>query len=214
MFMSSLSRTPSLFFGVALLAVCLLFPRVTRAGEGEDVVAAPEVSGTRARLNNLSEVGLSETSFDLNKDGAADQRHLSRAGLLVRVERDFNFDGRTDTYEHYEDARLVEEEMDLDFDGKIDVVRQYRGEHLDRKQYAIDFASQMAITLHYDKDGQLASIERDTDDDQRVDTWERYRPGAKTPYRVEVDLDGDGVADRETQLEERPDIPPPPETDR
>ena len=144
----------------------------------------------RARFHNLPDDSPSE-SFDVNGDGNNDQSYFRQGGDVIRVERDVNFDGRPDLFEHYERGQIVEEELDLDFDGQMDAVKFFRDGQVDHRQYAIAFKEHLVITSWYDGSGNLVRIERDTNEDNRIDTWEHYNPGQKEPYRIEIDYDGD-----------------------
>ena len=157
-------------------------------------VDAP-ADGPRARTGDLSRQGLTERTFDLNGDGRADQFHLVSNGALQRIERDLNFDGRIDAYEYYRGGALTEEEIDLDLDGLVDVVKNYRGGVAVEKRYAIGFRADLAVLRLYDDSGQLVRVERDTDRNGVVDTWEHFAGGGE-PIRVEVDDNGDGRPDR------------------
>jgi hypothetical protein len=201
--MKRIMKRAALALGVALgsaglVAGCAGDDATARDG---DASATALQQAPRARNRNLSTSGLAE-AFDVNGDGQDDQRYYRAGGQLIRVERDINFDGRADVFEHYEGGQEVEEELDLDFDGRVDVVKMMRDGVVEKRQYAVAFQERMVLVSWYDGNGALVRIERDTNDDLRIDTWEHYNPGASRPHRIEVDYNGDERPDETIMVDE------------
>jgi YD repeat-containing protein len=178
----------SLLLAIAWGAACL----GAAACGGDAEVADPDASLPRARNHNLGSGGLSIQEYDLDRNGQPDQWYYTAddTGQIVRVERDIDFDGRVDLYEHWQGGELVEEEMNLDFDGQVDVVRFYRGAELTRRELSTSFDGLFTMAKFYDAQGQVLRVERDSDRDGRVDTWEYFENGQV--IQVGRDADGDG----------------------
>jgi hypothetical protein len=85
---------------------------------------------------------------------------------------------------------LVEEEMNLDFDDRIDAVRHYRDGVLVRRELATGFDGRFTLVKFYDTSGNTLRVERDTDGDGLIDSWEYYEGGEV--ISVAHDADGDG----------------------
>ncbi|MFB6263937.1 MAG: hypothetical protein ABEL76_09995 [Bradymonadaceae bacterium] len=148
----------------------------------------------RARYDNLTREGKKVETFDLDKDGQADQWRLSEGRRVVRLERDMNFDGRVDVWQYKKGGNLVEEEMDLDLDGRIDLVVFYENGKLNKKKISLDFRQGFSIAKFYSEDGTLLRVERDKDGDGKPDLFEYYDDEGNRE-RVGWDDNGDGVPD-------------------
>lgn len=177
---------------LAFLVGCSGTEEVVKPDESVSALGGASKNMPRKRFDTLVSKGFDVSSFDLNADGVDDQFHYSVGGVVARIERDLNFDNTIDCYEYYRDNEMVEEEYDLDLDSTIDVVRFYKAGKISRKQYAVGFRADMTIARRYDDNGQLIQVQRDSDGNGTVDTWESYEPGAKKPSRIEVDTTGDG----------------------
>ncbi|OIP41060.1 MAG: hypothetical protein AUK47_07045 [Deltaproteobacteria bacterium CG2_30_63_29] len=177
---------------VAFLMGCSGQEELVKPDESVSALGGSSKNMPRKRYDSLESKGFDVSSFDLNADGVDDQFHYSSGGTIARIERDLNFDHVIDCYEYYRDNEMLEEEYDLDLDSTVDVVRFYKAGKVSRKQYAVGFRADMTIARRYDDSGLLIQVQRDSDGNGTVDTWETYEPGAKKPSRIEVDTTGDG----------------------
>lgn len=154
----------------------------------------------RVRNQNVDFASMDVRGFDINGDGTPDVLHYSRDGV-VRVERyDLNFDGQIDMDVYYgPDGVLNERAFYLNDDDGVDVIGLYEKEKMVEKHVSIDFDGRFPIVKHYDGEGDLMRVERDSSGDGRTDIWEYYDGGELV--RVARDTDGDGVPDQVSEIQ-------------
>lgn len=109
---------------------------------------------------------------------------------LVRKEVDSNADGDVDVWFLYNSLeKLYKEEADTDFNGKIDLISYYEdGRVVKRERFEDDFETPVATSFY--REGQMYKIERDSNRDGKVDTWEIYQGMLLTQRGVDIDNDG------------------------
>lgn len=112
---------------------------------------------------------------------------------MIKKEVDVNSDGEINLRRMYNEAgQLVLEEVDTDLDGRIDVVNHVDGGALIQKDL-VDPESGVIVASRYYLDGTIQRVEKDTNDDEKVDYWEFYEQGVLD--RIGRDLNADGRAD-------------------
>ncbi len=181
---------------LAILALLTLLAACSGAEVQPDPTPAQGPRPERARFSNLSTSGRDTRAEDLNNDGKPDQWYITDGSRLVRTERDLNFDGTPDVYLYPDPANaevVIEEEMDLDTDGVVDVVNYYQNGIIHRKELAVDFTGALAVIKYFDPQGNLSRVERDANNDGKIDTWEYWQDGSRV--RTGRDNDGDGAPD-------------------
>ena len=142
--------------------------------------------------------------FDNNGDGVADviktiEEYPDPDDPAVtlrrtrKMEMDVNSDGKINVIRDYDDAgTLKQEASDTNLDGFTELVAYYetgklvKKEHLDPKTNAI-------LDHRYYANDQLLRLERDTNNDGKIDYWEYYTEGRLE--RIGRDFNGDGRAD-------------------
>lgn len=119
---------------------------------------------------------------------------LDATTKLVRKEVDSNADGDVDVWFHYNSLeKLFKEEADTDFNGHIDLISYYEdGRVVKRERYVQDFET--PLSTRFFREGELYKIERDSNRDGRVDTWEIY--AGMLMLQRGVDIDNDGRVDQ------------------
>lgn len=124
---------------------------------------------------------------------------------LLRKEMDNNADGVQDQWLIYDlDEKLIREEFDSTFSGYIDHIVYYeKGVKIRTESYQPD---QIPLTrLHseiqakpnnikYYKNNTLSKVEKDTDGNGKIDTWEVYNPQGEI-IQIGKDFDHDGIID-------------------
>lgn len=154
----------------------------------------------RIRHGNVNFDGLDVRGFDIDGDGVPDVLHYQKDGVVRVVRYDLDFDGRIDMDEYYDvDGTLAERSYYLNDDEKVDVISLYEADLLVEKHVSIDFDTKFPVVKHYDSEGALLRVERDSDGDGRTDVWEYYDAGALV--RVARDTDGDGSPDQVSEIQ-------------
>jgi hypothetical protein len=116
--------------------------------------------------------------LDTNHDGVLDLlRVFNEKGELDSEEADRNYDGKSDVWLTYETGVMIRQDFDVTFHGAKDEWDYYS------KANPKDPSSK----------SQLKRIERDRNDDGKVDTWEYYVNGKLE--RMGLDTNGDGRVD-------------------
>lgn len=107
---------------------------------------------------------------DVNGDGRPDITHVMNAGREACRIVDLNLDGSVDAFVYYDPmGRERRRESDFDRDGRADEIAQLR-------------------------EGMLFLKERETNFDDKIDTWDYYEGGRLV--RRERDADGDSLVDQ------------------
>ena len=155
----------------------------------------------------------STEEFDINKDGKYDQiYYYDKNKKLFLISRDLNFDGLIDVYEIYENDQHTQSILDLNYDGVFDLVNYYENEKLTKKHISADFNATSYAIQYFDQNGELVKMEKDTNADRKIDTWEHYRPGQEKPYKIELDTNADTIPDKIENLDEPPEEIPQTQT--
>ncbi len=152
--------------------------------------------------------GLVAQEIDLDGNGKVDVRNLwqpleSGGRTLVKKETDLDLDGRMDMVSTYDaTGALVREEVDLDFDGRNDLTDHYKEGQRVFAELDSNFDGRKDTFLYFlAADGGkplLDRKERDTNNDGKVDLWERFdAQGLVT--RTARDTDGDGRMDERNE---------------
>ena len=140
------------------------------------------------------------------------------SGKLQKLEYDRNTDGKVDTWGYMDGARVVRVETDENGDGKVDRWEYHRSDAAATGAGAGDVAAagvdktgkriergknldSPVLRREFSEDGDLTSIEEDTDGNGKVDQWETYKDGSLSV--MALDTAGRGTPDR--RLMYRPD---------
>lgn len=129
--------------------------------------------------------------------GAPTPVYSKTDGHLEQLISDRNGDGKPDTWAFMDGTRIVRIEIDRNGDGKPDRWEYYSQPRPDGSPTIIERieeangadAARITRRERY-SDGELQSVEDDTDDDGRPDKWEHYEAG-RLAY-VDLDLEGQG----------------------
>lgn len=163
---------------------------------------------------SFTEDGLLLEEFDINEDGAIDNRTysqpLDRWGepledleeftpftlprtRLVRRELDLNHDGNVDLIKHYDTKGVIlREEIDSDFSGGIDRITHFSNGLIARRELDVDENGVFEERRFYIR-GKIFRVEIDEDQDGQTEYWQFYTDGVLT--RAGRDIDGDRVID-------------------
>ncbi|TKD03262.1 hypothetical protein [Polyangium fumosum] len=141
--------------------------------------------------------------FDANGDGKPDMTRVPDAAgrELCRV-LDLNFDGAIDVFVYYDPAgRERRRESDYDRDGRADEIVSSRDGAVFLKERETNFDDKLD-TWDYYEGGRLVRRERDSDGDGLVDQWWAFNdPTDDRCALVATDRNVDGKPDPETVLD-------------
>ncbi len=116
---------------------------------------------------------------------------------LRKKEVDVNSDGKIDIVRLYnKNGTLLKEHIDVDLDGNADTVNYFDNGELVKKEVLSDDAKEVVETRFY-TDGTILRVEKDLNQDEKVDYWEFYEEGVLD--RIGKDVDADGRADSWTR---------------
>jgi antitoxin component YwqK of YwqJK toxin-antitoxin module len=116
---------------------------------------------------------------------------------LRKKEVDVNSDGKIDIVRHYDKlGTLTKEQLDVDLDGNADAISYFDNGELAKKESLSKDASEIVETRFY-TDGSIIRVEKDLNNDDKIDYWEYYEEG--TLDRIGRDIDADGRADSWTR---------------
>ena len=116
---------------------------------------------------------------------------------LRKKEVDVNSDGTIDIVRMYNKAGTpTQEKIDVDLDGNADAVNYFDNGDLVKKEVLSKDGSDVVETRFY-TDGKILRVERDLNEDDKVDYWEYYEQGSLD--RIGRDIDADGRADSWTR---------------
>lgn len=184
--------THTRFTSVLVLAACLLqaFVTMSCSKDNEVKTAASEPDDTRLKTKALDLSNVSKEAIDINDDGKIDQTRYfvtlkNDEKQLKYVTHDINFDGIIDITEFYEDNVRVRDEIDLDYDGVCDLIISYKNGVISKKEYSVDFEGNRYGVQLFDEKGNRVQIQRDTNNDGKMDVIEYYNPGEDEPYKVD-----------------------------
>lgn len=176
-----------------------------KGGPGVDV-------SQNAKVTTTTEDGILVKRFDLDGDANPDvikyfeiledpDRPDVKKHRMQRKKVDVNADGEMDIVREYnEDGDIRRERADLDLDGTFDTVSHFDGGQLARKETLTDDGEGVAETRFY-SDGNLVRVERDRNEDGKVDYWEYYEDGLL--QRIGRDMNGDEKIDRWVHREKK-----------
>ncbi len=118
------------------------------------------------------------------------------------VTEDHNGDGQPDVWVHFNEAGDVQRiEHDDDFDGTVDRLFYVRGQNDQgiylwekTEAYLVDQDGVRHLTVsHFDETGRLSKLERDSNNDGKIDAVSHYRDGQEPAYEIREDRDFDGT---------------------
>ncbi len=133
---------------------------------------------------------------DRNADGQPDARYrFDPEELIVFEALDADADGRFESEADFSEGVIQQRRVDSTGLGRPDRVEFYRGGNLQRVERDNNQDGRVEAWVFYDEGGQLARREEDTDADGRVDRWLSFGPGSTEAILVETDTRGDGVPD-------------------
>ncbi len=183
------------------IIVCL-FCVFTVACSSKSVVK--DESKALRTTDKILEDGTIVRIFDVNQDGEPDvwDYYLEEASnedvsvmtrRLIKKEIDVNQDGTKNVKRTYtEDQTIQQEDVDVDLNGKVDIVNHYDKGVLTKKD-VFDAEEKKVTTRYYGEQSLVIRVEKDTNDDSKIDYWEYYEAGVLD--RIGRDKDGDGRAD-------------------
>lgn len=180
------------FASAAALAACLSLALVSSScsKDNDAKTAASEADNTQLKTKALDLSNVDKESIDINDDGKIDQTRYfvtlkNDEKQLKYVTHDINFDGIIDITEFYEDNFRVRDEIDLDYDGVCDLIISYKNGVISKKEYSVDFEGNRYGVQIFDENGNRVQIQRDTNNDGKMDVIEYYNPGEDEPYKVD-----------------------------
>jgi len=176
----------------------------TPKNDGSLDASVPKVDPTLCDTN-----GKNVVTYDLNHDNKPDVWRLYRTedegGTKVEFmtckQVDFDHDGRKDWVVAYNRKGLpIYEKADLDYDGKWDVSKVFDPKTgiIAETERDTDFDGKFDVKETYDSQGQLVSVQRDRNNDQKADQWEQYKDGVL--IAILYDDDFDGKVDRREEI--------------
>lgn len=172
----------------------------SRQNETDAAVRKSDRQQQRIRHGNVNFAAMDVRGFDINADGTPDVLYYSKDGVVRVVRYDLDFDGRVDMDVYYGvDGSIEERSYYLNDDEKVDVIGLYETDILVEKYVSIDFDGNFPVVKHYDSQGELLRVERDSDGDGHTDVWEYYDAGELV--RVARDTDGDGSPDQVSEIQ-------------
>jgi hypothetical protein len=139
---------------------------------------------------------------DANGDGKPDIIHVMKAGKEVCRIVDLNMDGAVDAFIYYDDqGRERRRESDFDRDGRADEIAIYENGVLKLKLRETNFDNKID-TWDYYENGRLVRRERDSDGDGIVDQWWNFNnPNNPKCAIVASDRNADGKPDPESVVD-------------
>lgn len=146
--------------------------------------------------------GSDSKTVDVNGDQRPDIVHVMKSGREACRIVDLNFDGAVDVYIYY-DERGAERrrEADFDRDGRPDQVSIYQGGQLVENDRETNFDDKID-TWDYYQGGVLVRRERDSDGDAIIDQWwQFYDPARPKCAVVATDHNADGKPDADGQVD-------------
>jgi hypothetical protein len=189
---------------VALLALGL--GAACSSAEGDDKVKnpgnAPEKRET-AIIHEPCDATSSDTQkVDVNGDGKPDIFHVMKNGKEICRIIDLNMDGRPDAFIYYdEQGRERRRESDFDRDGRADEIAIYENGVLKLKLRETNFDDKID-TWDYYENGRLVRRERDSDGDGIVDQWWTFNnPQNPRCAVVATDRNADGKPDPDSVVD-------------
>ena len=144
----------------------------------------------------------SAVRVDVNGDGRPDIIHVMNNGREVCRIVDLNLDGAPDTFVYYDEVGGERRrESDFDRDGRPDEITTSRGGLLLLKERETNFDDKIDTWDHYEN-GLLVRRERDSDGDSIVDQWWAFRdPKDPKCALVSSDRNVDGQPDPDSVVD-------------
>lgn len=139
---------------------------------------------------------------DVNGDGKPDIIHVMKDGKEACRIVDLNMDGRMDAFIYYDaQGRERRRESDFDRDGRADEIAVYENGVLKLKMRETNFDDKID-TWDYYEGGRLARRERDSDGDGIVDQWWTFNnPQNPKCAVVATDRNADGKPDPDSVVD-------------
>jgi hypothetical protein len=144
----------------------------------------------------------SATKMDINGDGKPDIVHVTAGGREVCRIVDLNLDGAIDAFIYYDaQGRERRRESDFDRDGRPDEISIYENGVITLKMRETNFDNKLDTWDHY-QNAVLTSRERDTDGDGIIDQWWQFNnPQNAKCALVSSDRNADGKPDPESVVD-------------
>lgn len=141
-------------------------------------------------------------TVDVNGDSRPDIVHVMQDGREACRIVDLNFDGAVDVYIYYDEKGVERRrEADFDRDGRPDQISVYQGGALVENQRETNYDDKID-TWDYYQGGALVRRERDSDGDAIVDQWWTfYDPARPLCATVASDRNADGKPDTDSQVD-------------
>lgn len=159
--------------------------------QGEQSVMKRQADGSWTQEFDVDNDGKVDVTKVLEEYPDPDDPSVTKTRLVKKLV-DVNYDGKVDFVRNYNDLGVVvTEEVDLNLDGTPDVIN-YLDKKTVVKKEMIDGERKVIETRYYG-DGQLQRVEKDSNDDGKIDYWEFYEQGILD--RIGRDANGDGRAD-------------------
>ncbi len=139
---------------------------------------------------------------DVNGDGKPDIFHVMKGGKEVCRAVDLNLDGAIDVFIYYdEQGRERRRESDFDRDGRCDEIAIYENGAVKLKMRETNFDNKID-TWDYYEGGRLVKRERDSDGDGIVDQWWTFNNPANPKCAIVAsDRNADGKPDPESVVD-------------
>ncbi len=176
----------------------------TPKSEGSLDATVPKVDPTLCDTN-----GKNVVTYDLNHDNKPDVWRLyktedeggTKIEFMTCKQVDFDHDGRKDWVVAYNrKGTPLFEKADFDYDGKWDMsaIFDTKTGQVAEVERDTDFDGKFDVKETYDSSGQLVSVQRDRNNDQKPDQWEQYKDGVL--IAILYDDDYDGKVDRREEI--------------
>lgn len=199
---------------VALSALVLLLLLGCAADPGQGAVTANSLlRDTKIAHEPCDLDSPTADKVDVNGDGKPDIIHVRQGAREVCRVVDLNLDGAIDAFIYYDaEGRERRRESDFDRDGRPDEIAVFDKGELVRKDRETNFDDKIDTWDHY-AGGRLVRRERDADGDGIVDQWWEFnRPEEPHCALVSLDANADGKPDVNSAVDlcgdEQPRPPP------
>jgi hypothetical protein len=200
------SRPTRVLAGVAL-ALGLIQTAACSSAEADADKAKSAANGPEKRdttiVHEPCDTGSADAvKVDVKGNGKPAIIHVMKNGKEVCRAVDLNMDGKMDVFIYYDDqGRERRRESDFDRDGRCDEIAIYENGQLKLKMRETNFDDKID-TWDYYENGRLVRRERDSDGDGIVDQWWTFNnPNNPKCATVAVDRNADGKPDPDSVVD-------------
>ena len=177
-------------------------------GASGSAKAPPKTIGTNAGFKNATRCETDKPDREVSYHDLAGTGHPDMVEVIsykkgasgiseghpVCMELDTNRDDVLDLLRVFTDLGEIEsEEADRNYDTKSDIWITYEHGLIAKQAFDVQYKG-VADEFHYYRDGKLKRIERDRNDDGKIDVWEFYTADARLE-RMGIDQNLDGKVD-------------------